>query len=177
MLFNTNTTGDPRSFFYYNGDYYINGTEIILTDRYIDRNQFNGKKLWKYAKYDHQTIYNGRVAYFFCRTRSDWLSIDKEGIDAQSINDYAPYFVIEAPFLDSAIKEIIKPIKLDHTETEAIMEAIVSPKSEFDNTGLVLLWIAYIAVMIGSLIFKQFYIIWVVVSLIFIKLRKEMIGP
>jgi hypothetical protein len=176
MLFNTSTTGDPRSFFYYNGDYYINGTEIVLKDDYINNHQWNGKKLWKYARYDHKTIYNGRIAYFFCRSRADWLSLNEMGLDARVTNEYAPYFVVEALFIDSLIEDISKPIKLQREETEAIMNAIVQPKSDFDNTGLMVLWIVYISVMIGSLIFNQFYIIWMVASFVFFKLRKEMLN-
>lgn len=176
MLFNTNTTGDPRSFFYFKGDYYINGTEIILTDKYINNHKFNEKKLWKYAKYDHQTKCNGRVAYFFCKSRSDWLSFNEMGIDIKEKDNYAPYFVIEAFDLEVAIEEIAHPIKLERAQTETIMNTIMEPKSDFENTSLTVLWIAYIVVMIGSLIFKQFYILWIVVSVIFFKLRKEMLS-
>ena len=176
MMFNTYTSGDPRSFFYYKGDYYINGTEIILTDEYINNHQWNGLKLWKYAKYHHQTVYNGRVAYFFCRSRSDWLALNGMGLDPRVIDNYAAFFVIDALDIERAIKEFTKPIKLSRAETDAIKEAIVNPKSDLDNNALVALWIVYIIVMVGSLIFKQFYIIWIVASVLFFKFRKEMLG-
>ena len=175
MFSNINTHKDPRSFFYYKGDFYINGTEIILTDEYVHKHQWNGKKLWKYARYDHQVNYNGRIAYFFCRSKCDWLSLDKMGIDIRDINDYAPYFVIEALSLEKAIEELTKPIKLARDETEMIKEAIITPKNDLDNEGIMVLWIAYIVVMVGSLIFKQFYFIWIVASVLFFKLRKEML--
>lgn len=44
MLFNNNVNGDLRSFMYYKGEYYINGTEVILSDDYIHHNLFDGKK-------------------------------------------------------------------------------------------------------------------------------------
>lgn len=176
MLFNTSTTGDPRSFFYYKGDYYINGTEIILTDEYINKHQWNGKKLWKYAKYDHQVNYNGRISYFFCRSKCDWLSLNGMGLDIKTQNDYACYFVIDALDIEKAIQEFSHPIKLERSETEAIKEAIVTPKSDLDDTGVMILWIAYIVVMIGSLIFKQFYLIWIVASVLFFTWRKEMLN-
>ena len=173
MLFNTNTIGDPRSFFYYNGDFYINGAEIMLTDEYINNHQFNGKKLWKYARYDHQTVYNGRVSYFFCINKIDRSYFNSMGLNK---DDYASYFVVEALDIENAIKEVTRPIKLERAETEMIKESIVEPKRDFDNPTLVILWIAYIVVMIGSLIFKQFYIIWAVASFLFFKYRKEMLG-
>ena len=176
MLFNTSVNGDPRSFFYYKGDYYINGTEITLKDEYIKNHRWNGDKLWKYARYDHQTVYNGRTAYFFCCIKTDWLSLNSMGLDIRAIDDYAPYFVIEALDLDNAIEEFIKPIKLEREETEAVLEAITTPKSDFDNPELTVLWVIYIAVMIGSLIFNQFYIVWAIVTFLFFKYRKEMLN-
>ena len=48
----------------------------------------------------------------------------------------------------------------------------VEKKSDFDSPVLIALWIVYILVMMGSLIFKQFYPIWPVVSYIFYEIRK-----
>lgn len=175
MPFNANTSGDPRSFFYYKGDYYINRTEIALKDEYINKHKWNGKKLWKYAKYDHQVVCNGKNAYFFCVSRCDWLSFNNMGLDIREKNNYAPYFVIEALDLENAIEEITHPIKLERHETEAILEHIVEPKNNSNNPTLTMLWICYIAVMIGSLMFRQFYIIWAVASFLFFKYRKEML--
>lgn len=176
MLFNTAQGNDPRSFFYYNGDYYINGTEIILTDRYVDQNQFNGKKLWKYARYDHQTVCNGKISYFFCITKCDWFSLNEMGIDAKVKNDYAPYFTIEANNLPYAIDQITKPIKLERAETDMIMAAIVEQKHDWDNAGLMLLWLVYIIAMVSSLIFRQFYLIWIVITCVFYVIRKGMLS-
>lgn len=176
MSSNTSINGDPRSFFYYRGDYYINKTEIILKDDYINKHQWLGRKLWKYAKYDHQVQYNGRTAYFFCATNFDRASFNSMGIDIKTKGDYAAYFLIEALDLESAIEKITRPIKLERNETEAILEAIVEPKSASDNPALTMLWIVYLAVMVGSLIFRQFYIIWIVASFLFFKYRKEMLN-
>lgn len=175
MLFNTTTNGDPRSFLYYKGDFYINGSEIILKDEYINSHKWNGDKLWKYARFDHQTTYNGGLAYFFCQSRSDWLSFNKLGIDYKTRDDYAPYFVVDTLELENLIEEFSHPIKLQHEETEAILEAIVEPKRDIDNPSLMLMWLVYIAVMVGSLIFKQFYIVWGVASFLFFRYRKEML--
>lgn len=173
MLFNNTTNGDPRSFFYYKGDFYIDGTEITLKDEYINSHMWNGKKLWKYARYDHQATYNGRIAYFFCRSKSDWLSLNAMGLDARAKNDYAAWFLVDAADLENAIEEITHPIKLEREETEAVLDAIATPKSDFDNPSLIILWLIYIIVMVGSLIFKQFYILWAIATIIFIKYRND----
>ena len=175
MLFNTSTTGDPRSFFYYKGDYYINGTEIILKDSYIKNHTWNGQKLWKYALYDHQTTYNGQTCYFFRQSRCDGLSLNSMGLDANERSNYAPYFLVSSLDLESAIGEIAHAIKLERAQTEAIIEAVTQPKSEFDNNIMLVLWAVYIIAMFGSLIFKQFYILWAIESFLFFKFRKEML--
>jgi hypothetical protein len=175
MAVNNIVTGDPRSFFYYKGDFYINGTEIILKDEYINSHKWNGKKLWKYAKYKHQVFRDGRVAYFFCQSKADWLSLNEMGIDEDVRRNYAPYFVVEALDIENLIEGFTHPIKLKRKETDAIMTSITESKSDFDNSSLMCLWIVYIAAMIASLIFNHFYILWIAASVIFFKIRKEML--
>lgn len=176
MLFNTYANGDPRSFMYYKGDYYINKTEIVLTDEYVNNHKFNGKRLWKYARFDHQITYGNQIAYFFCITNIDWLSLYKMGLEASAADDYAPYFVITALELDGAIQEVTRAIKLPQEDTDAIndtlMEMIEHPKSDWNYPKLRLFWIVYIGAMIGSLIFNEFYIIWIVITAIFFNFRK-----
>lgn len=173
MLFNNSTNEDPRSFFYYKGDFYINGTEIILKDDYINTRLWNGKKLWKYARYDRQTVYNGQVSHFFCSSRFDWVSFNRMGLDNKEKQNYAPYFVVSAIELENAIEEITKPIKLDRAETEAMLENMATPKRTLGNPQHLVLWGIYIAVLIGSLIFNEFYIIWVIATFIFLKLKDD----
>lgn len=175
MAVNNIGMGDPRSFFYYKGDFYINGTEIILKDEYINSHKWDGKKLWKYAKYHHQVVRNGMVAYFFCQSKTDWLSLNEMGIDEDVRLNYAPYFVVEALDMENLIEGFTHPIKLKREETDVIMTSITEPKSDFDNSNLMGLWIVYIAAMVASLIFNHFYILWIVASVIFFKIRKEML--
>ena len=180
MMFRTYTEGDPREFMYFNGEYYINGSEIVLSDEYIATHTFYGKPLWKYAKFDHKTFYNNQTAFFFCASRNDWLSFNGMGLDPNTRYDYAPYFVVTVSELSSAIKEFSKPIKLSQEETEArnkaIEELITNPKSDFDYPELIIGWILYIAALVGFLIFKEFYILWAAATFIFFKYRKGIVG-
>lgn len=99
------------------------------------------------------------------------------GLDIKTENDYAPYFVIEAFVLPNIIEEITKPIKLSQEETKAIFAALAAePKKDWEVKGIVAAWLIYIAVLIGSLIFKEFYFIWIVATYIFLKYRKEMLN-
>lgn len=179
MLFNNNVNGDPRSFMYYKGEYYINGTEVILSDDYIHHNLFDGKKIWKYARFAHQTTYNGRNAYFFCANKMDWLSLHEMGLDANVKKDYAGYFIIESYKIENIISEITKPIKLPQREHEIVDEYISNiiehPKTDWDFPELRVAWIIYIALMAASLIFNQFYILWIIITYFFFKWRKDII--
>jgi hypothetical protein len=161
---------------YYKGEYYINGTEVMLSDKYIEQHKYNNKKLWKQAYFHHKIINNGCATYFFCVINLDWSSLKKIGLDIKAKDDYASYFVVEALDLDWAIEEITKPIKLSKEETEARNKAIEymieHPKRDWDYPELLGMWLVYIIVLLGSLIFKEFYIIWIVATYIFYKTRK-----
>ena len=88
------------------------------------------------------------------------------------IDNYAPYFTIEAYKIDSLIEEIIRPIEFTNTE----LLNFNLPKKDYEVNEMIALWIIYIAIMIGSLIFNQFYIIWIVVTFLFFKLRNEILN-
>ena len=176
MAFNENIQYDPRSFMYYNGQYYINGTVVELLDSYTQNNNFQGKKIWKYARFDRQIRINGKVSYFFCIAKFDSISLMEMGLDLSIQKEYAYYFTIDAYMLEFAIKQIIKPICLTKTEQATIdisLENMIEhPKKDLDCEELRIGWFIYFIVIVASLIFKQFYIIWIVVSLLFFKWRK-----
>lgn len=180
MYVNVGIYGDPRSFMYYCGKYYINGTEIILKEQYTNSHTFNGKKIWKYARFDRKTVYNGVTSYFFCATKLDWFSLQEMGLTLENKKDYATYFVIETFNIDSAIEEITKAIILTEKESDEIKSNITNmiehQKTDFDYPELMMLWVVYAAVIIGSLIFKQFYIIWLIASYVFFVWRKDILN-
>ena len=163
--------GDPRSFMYYNEQYYINGTVVEISEAYRNINNFYGKKIWKYAIFDHKISSANGISYFFCITKVDELSAQRI-----NVNEYAPYFTVPAWLIDSAVKTIIKPIKLSETECEAIqnglINAIQNPKYNLRYPKLRFAWMIYVIVLVVSLIFKQFYIVWIIASFIFYKWRK-----
>ena len=179
MFVQNKANGDNRSFMYYNGEYYINGTEVVLSDKYVTNNVFNGKKIWKYARFDYQTTYYGKRAYFFSAVKLDWLSFREMNLDTNMAKDYAPYFIIETFKVNEIISTITKPIKLSSEETRivntAITDMITNPKTDFDNPILLTMWIVYFVVMVGSLIFNQFYIIWIIASYVFFTWRKDIL--
>ena len=163
------TSSDPRSFFYYKGDFYINGTEIILSDEYINTHKWNGKKLWKYARYERQGNYNGIPGYLFNIYNYGCLS-------RQEQDKYAFDIFISTYDIDCAIEGFKRPIKLERAQTEVVLNAISTPKSEFDNPGVAILWLIYIIAMFGSLIFNQFYILWIIITVVFATFRREFLN-
>lgn len=92
------------------------------------------------------------------------------------LNTTEAFFSLHAYELEYAIEEIDKPIKLAREQTEKVLDAIVTPKKDTDYPELIVMWIIYIAVMISSLIFNEFYILWIIATVIFWKLRKDIIG-
>ena len=61
-----NTSFNYQCSIHYNGDFYINGTELTFTDEFIQNNLVDGKKIWKYAWFHHQeTNIYGNIVYFF----------------------------------------------------------------------------------------------------------------
>ena len=180
----TYTNNDPREFMYYKGEWYINGTEITLTDSYMKTHKFYDKKLWKHARFHHVTQYNNQTSYFFCRCKNTFCDLvemgyrdSKERRKCQT--DYAPYFVITSSELESAIEEFTKPIKLSKQESDAIKKCIEDmiehPKHDWDYPELIVAWIVYIVAMAGSLIFNEFYIPWIVATYIFFTYRKGIV--
>ena len=166
------TVGDPVSVFYYKGKYYCNRTEIALKDEFIKHSTFNEKKLWKYARFSHKIVDNGKVKYFFCRCKDTFADLYNTNVTMKDINDYAPYFTVEAFRLDSLIEEIIRPIEFTNIE----MLDFHLPKKDYEVKEMIALWIIYIAIMIGSLIFNEFYIIWIIITYLFFKLRNEILN-
>ena len=164
----------PGAGFYYKGDIYIRRTEIKLTDSFIAKKAAQGKKIWKYAWYTGDA-YAGEFAFNYSKMTTDELR--KLGYSREERmkmpNQYDPIFRIAGWEMDEAIEEIVRSEKLPKEMTERIMENIADPKT-YKTNGEGVLWAIYIAVMIGSLIFNQFYLIWIAATLLFIWIKKGM---
>ena len=177
--------GDPVSMMYYDGDMYYNGTKVKLKDEYIKTHTFYGKKIWKYARFDNITTYNNCRGYFFCITKDslcDLLSMGYKNVEERNaiVREHAPYFIIPCHELHNAIEEIIVPLKVEQNLANTVQESIVNrafhPKKDSEVPGMTVLWIIYILALIGSLIFKQFYLLWIVETLLFTRYRKVLRG-
>lgn len=157
--------------FYYNGTLYLSGTKIALSDDWINTHQFNGKKPWKYVIFNSRTI----DGCFFSAINIDFCSLLKLGMKFEDLKNYEHCFKISPYDLNNAIEEIIYSNALSKEQLEAVQQKLVEPQHDWDNNGLVIAWIIYIAAMVGSLIFRQFYILWIIISIIFSQVRKDML--
>lgn len=159
-------TGDERyKYFPYGDKYYYNGTKVVLSNHFINNYTYKGQKIWKYAWFGHRFVVDGRNLYFFSRDNTDWYFLIQNNISQEYINQTCPYFVIEEELLDSAIECFVKPIEIT---PEPIVE-----KKDWQSDKVMRGWFTYALALIGSLIFKEFYVIWVIATIVFFSYRKE----
>lgn len=150
-------------YFYYKGRYYTTKTVVKLTQQYRNTHTNLGFPIWKYAWFSHKII--NRNEYCFYYANEYYSNVNHEQIRS---GDYCGYFQIKAEDLENAIEEIIKPVLIELV--------LATPKKDCAVEGMGTLWIIYIAIMISSLIFNEFYIIWIIVTYLFFKLRNEILN-
>ena len=157
-------------YFKYKGKYYNNSTIVKLKDSYIKNNTYNGKKIYKYMRFMNREVFCERATCEFLMSpitefkniskEFEWLQNNKEKysrewkVDASLLNDIIDY-IVEAEICEYPVEEY----------------GWVRPKTDWDYPELRFAWIVYIAVLITSLIFKQFYLIWMVATVIFNRYR------
>lgn len=142
-------------YFYFNEHSYTTGTEVELTKNYINS---NSNKIWKYARFIQKSY--DKQTYQFMKCRYDSYSEEER--------ECVLYFAISENELEYVIKEIVKPIPITLVP--------ITQKKDWEVEGMFSLWMIYIAVLFFSLIFKEFYLIWIVTSFIFFNIRKKMLA-
>ena len=138
---------------------YSKGTIIKVSQEYSDTHLYNEMPIWPYARFERSYIKNGITYYVFGECNFDSFA---------EWQKYARYFVVDTTELELMIGEIVKPI-----EVKNITTSNREPKKDWEVEGMGVAWAAYIAALAGSLIFKEFYIAWGVISYIFFKYRKD----
>ena len=99
-----------------------------------------------------------------------------------TMREIAPNFVIYATDLLSAIEKITREIRftasteqyIEQATTDIIDDAI-NPKPDWNHPELIGLWAVYLLLMFGSLIFRQWYLIWPILTFIFLKWRGNIV--
>lgn len=156
-------------FFVYKGMAYGPKTVVTFKDSWLKTVQYNNKinsytkkPIWKEAYFCNRArIINGEVTYMF--------SYNITNMDKRNYNQhiYEPWFVIPQSELEKAIEFVISRNCVPVKDIE-----IPKPKSDWEIEGMGALWLIYITILIGSLIFKDFIGIWAIATYVFYKIRK-----
>ena len=146
-------------YFYYKGQSYTTGTKVRFTDSFVNAHANDEQKVWKYAVFSHRgTTYNPNLYVFW--------ACDHE-LFTRTYN-YLYSVVIKPEDIDNVIAEITKPIPI------TLVPAV--PKKDWEVKGMGILWLIYIAVLFFSLIFRDFYVIWICATYGFFKIRKGLLN-
>lgn len=158
------------SYFKYKEKYYNNGTIVKLKDDYIKNNTYDGKKIYKYMRFMSREVFCEKATCEFLMSPiTEFKNIVKEFEWLQKNEEkYSREWKIDASLLNNVIDRIIEPEICNNPLKEY---GWVRPETDWDHPELRFAWVVYIAVLIGSLIFKQFYLIWIVSSFIFNRYR------
>lgn len=168
-MFLENKNGKTIYGFYYNGVCYDNATKVTFTDEYINNNLINGKKIFKYAIYYYSTVKNnGTIIHHFGPECTDWSKCINNGMTFETREEYAKEINIPAHMCNKIIKEVTDPhyVKVIYNEH----------KTDFDIPDVLFGWLIYIILMFASLIFKDFYYLWALISFYFFRWRKAMLN-
>jgi hypothetical protein len=67
------------------------------------------------------------------------------------------------------------PLKLTDEQKNIVLDSLTQQKNDSDNSISVVLWLIYIIAMTGSLIFNQFYILWIIFTFVFFAIKRGII--
>ena len=151
-------TGQAQ-FFTYDGKIYTRDTEIKVSQLYIDSHSEKNKPIWPYARFLRKYTKDHVLYYEFTTCQLDLFGEWSKCIGT---------FAIKSSELNSAIEEIILPIEVENVEITT-----PEPKKDWEDNEMLWAWVIYIIVMAGGLIFKQFYIIWAIATIIFFNYRRK----
>lgn len=151
------------AYFFYNKQSYTSGTVVKISKDYQDTHTFNEKPIWKYACFSHRFIKDYKEYYSFVFYDAVYFELS-----GSEYSKYCGIFTITSEDLENAIEGIIKPIPVELIP--------VIPKKDWEVDEMWGLWLIYVAVLLFSLIFREFYLIWVAASFIFFNTRKELLN-
>ena len=162
---------------FYKGDFYYGKTKVVLKDEYMEKyKQKHGYKPCKYAIYYHVNPCNPNLLYFQwdCGEFNAWkvYGYNDENAVQKFHQEYTTHFSIPIGEIEEAIEEILTPDnKIPVEKRDAIIENGKKP-FKYSNPEPIWLWVVYAIAMIACMVFNQFYIAWIFVTLIFIPIRK-----
>lgn len=147
---------DYYKYFRFMNDTYTEGTIVKFKNNFCNTHTYKNKPIWPYARFSHKVIHDNILYYIFniCNLGPGW-------------NRYAGYCLLTEMQLEYAIEEIIESVPILIVDKEYY--------KDWEVEGMGWLWLIYIVVLFFSMIFKEFYLIWMVASYIFFTTRKKML--
>lgn len=151
-------------YFRYRNVAYFTGTHVSFSDNFMTTYRYEGKPIWKYARF-YKRINN---TYVFTRLTTDFWWLKEHNMNWDDYKKTCPFFILDKSLLDNAIEVIDDPI-------EVTIQALPQYK-DWEVTEVMVGWVIYILVLFFSLVFKDFYIIWIAASFLFFTFRKGMLN-
>lgn len=147
---------DYYKYFRFQGKTYTEKTIVRLKNEFCNTHTYNNEPIWPYARFSHKVIHDNILYYIFypCNLGAGW-------------HRYAGFFLLTETQLDQAIAEIITPVPISIIEKEYY--------KDWEVPNVLWMWLIYITVLFFSMIFREFYLIWIVASYVFFTTRKKML--
>lgn len=145
-------------------------TRVALSPDYIATHADNGQKINRYAWFSHKFWdQNGSCFYVFY--------LDRVG-QSHIANKYAPVVKILSYDIETAISEIIQGIEQpeDFQIRFKGLHEDLTPVKDTEVPELMIAWVMFIAFLLFTLVFKQFYLIWPIAGFIFDKIRRDLLN-
>ena len=134
-------------YFFYQGAAYCTGTKVKFERKFIETFTYNGEYIWETAIFSHRVLIDGKSEYVFM----------PYGIPV--CGKFSGYFYITEMELKNAIEEIIKPINIELIEKKK--------KKDCESADVVIGWMLLFVILFFSLIFKEWYLLWMWSIIIF----------
>lgn len=169
-------------YFYYKGEYYGNGAKFATKEEFVGKATPRGiaKKFWK------EYVFAGQHGdkYFFNPLNCSYVDFKMAGYTSEEARkmqeEYSACIALTTLELDIYVGEILTPNNkmsgfLKEQVEKSVMDMIEHPKRDWDYPELLVAWIVYIILMVASLIFTEFYIPWIILSVGFYYVRSNII--
>ena len=145
-------------------------TRVALSPDYIGTHADNGKRINRYAWFSHKFWdNNGNCFYVFYLDRNGQNSI---------ANKYASCVKIRAGDIENAIIEIVKEVAQPDAFNVRFsgLHEDLTPIKDTEVPELMVAWVVFIAFLLFTLMFKQFYLICPIAGFILDKIRRDMLN-
>lgn len=157
------TLSDEQRFFMHKGQPYNSMTIVKLSKKYIDthtaKGMWEGWPIYQYARFQKRVPRQGYNATYIFE-----LHNNTNDPYARLYDKYAAWYVLNQDELEEAVEEIIYPVEFH-----------LSRKYN-DTSGIGTAVAIYGAVLLGSFVFQQWYLIAGVATCTFINYLKRKLG-